>query len=43
MLFTVPRMEDEISILQLDGAQHAELVRDFFYDKFLQSWISRGE
>lgn len=43
-LYTVPRIEDEISIFQLDGAppQHAELVRDFLDDKFLRSWIGRG-
>lgn len=43
-LYKVPRIEDEISILQLDGAppQHSESVRDFLDYKFLQSWIGRG-
>lgn len=43
-LYTVPRIQDEISIFQLDGVspQHAELFWDFLDDKCLQSWIGRG-
>lgn len=43
-LYTVPRIEDEIPIFQLDGAppQHAELVRDFLDGKFLRSCIGSG-